>query len=320
MFPVIWGMVPRVISGTFPEAFASFPKAGFKAYFQQLTKRVNDMTDNTNKDIAQRLRAARDDMGFSRRELAEITNIPQKTIEKFEIGSQEPSVSRLQTLCDVLDVTRSYLIDGYSADNDNGADRNGSKVKSGGNAIACPKCGEMGEFTDEEDTNVVFQILTELDLLRDEKFDGAQRRAIELSKDLIRELGYLEPAELMKVAAARELYLDDCPSAEGIMEIFNSDIEKAQTYCGLVEERILDTAILGIDMYAIEKKTLDRLSDKLEHDHEELEAPGFFGGWGEYSETVPLIRPYVRSLAFSGMGPDFDNPEDFSKRKTTLNR
>ena len=76
---------------------------------------MEDAHEADDDTLASRLRQARDDMGFSRAELARRTGIPAKSIEKFEFGTQEPSVSRLQALSEALEVTFQSLA-GMDAD------------------------------------------------------------------------------------------------------------------------------------------------------------------------------------------------------------
>ena len=70
------------------------------------TKNTQDMT------FGERLMQARNAAMLSRPQLAKASGIPTKAIEKFEYGTQEPNISRLQTLAKILNVTVEYLMDG----------------------------------------------------------------------------------------------------------------------------------------------------------------------------------------------------------------
>jgi transcriptional regulator with XRE-family HTH domain len=50
------------------------------------------------------LRESREDMGYSRKQLAEVTGIPFKSLEKFERGEMEPTLSRAFTLARALEI------------------------------------------------------------------------------------------------------------------------------------------------------------------------------------------------------------------------
>jgi hypothetical protein len=112
------------------------------------------------------------------------------------------------------------------------------------------------------------------------------------------------------------LYKGDCPSSSYIDDIFAVNPDDAQNFCGLIEERIVDTAILGVDLHAIERDALASLADRLSEEQDALERPAAFGfSWGKHTDFVPLIRPFLRMMALTNNMPDFTDREVFPRRR-----
>jgi transcriptional regulator with XRE-family HTH domain len=245
--------------------------------------------------VARRLREAREETGFSRAQLGRKTNIPVKSIEKFEYGTLEPSLSRLQTLCDTLDVSTHWVMGEGDEDFEN----------------APPAHNEEPVLDPSEKAK---GILSRLDILRGEGFRDAPRMAMALADQALAGLKSLEPDELVTMANERRLQKGDCLSSSDLWELFGNDPEAGQSFCGQIEERILDTALLGIDLYTLDRDPLVVLADRLSENHP-IEMPGFLGfSWGDHEDFVPLIRPVLRNLALAGGGEDFQDGETYPKR------
>lgn len=256
-------------------------------------------------DIATRLREARENAGMSRAELARQTDIPAKSIEKFEYGTQEPSVSRIKVLCKVLNVSREWVEGEDDAPTPSAEPTPKEKPQSS------PVHNEVNE---NAPMVPIREALDELDDMQEYYFEGVQRQAIAMAEKIIADLKYLEPDELMDLAEDRGLFKGECLTLSDIQNFFVEELEKAQVYCGQVEERILDTAILGVDLYAIEHSPLVDLAERLGEDHN-IDAPAWGGlSWGDYEDFVPLIRPLLRSLAIMGKAEDFEDQEAFPRR------
>ncbi len=159
-------------------------------------------------------------------------------------------------------------------------------------------------------------IFDELDSMRADSFAGSQRRAMALMDELVRMLRFLEPEELLQVANDRDLFEDECEDQSSlldfILQIFIDDPKEGQKYCGLVEERIVDTAILGVDLYAVEMEPLEELASEYGVEPEHVFLAG--GTWEGHAELVPAIRSKVREMVFSGNMPEFDNLELYPRR------
>jgi transcriptional regulator with XRE-family HTH domain len=262
------------------------------------------------KTVACRLRKARQEAGMSRQQLADATDIPVKSIEKFEYGTMEPSFPRLRVLCKTLGVSRDWIETGegspFATDkppvpaNDQG--RPGEPDQP--DAIA------EGETHEEAAKN----LLAELDDMRADGFETAPRQAMAMANELLATLKHLEAGDLLYLAEDRGLHKGACSTRDEIDSLFSEDPDKAQGYCGQIEERILDTAILGADLYAIEHEALTELADRLDDEGHEIGGRGFLG-WGDHDELIPALRPVLRSLAFAGKAVNFGDKKVFPRRE-----
>ena len=57
-----------------------------------------------------KIKKAREDTGFTQREVAEEVNLPQSTIAKYETGKLEPSLETLGKLADFYGVSADWLL------------------------------------------------------------------------------------------------------------------------------------------------------------------------------------------------------------------
>lgn len=71
--------------------------------------------NETNLTIGQRVRKARKDKGYNQTELANVLNKSMRTIQKYENGEIEISISMINELAKVLDTTPTYLL-GYKTE------------------------------------------------------------------------------------------------------------------------------------------------------------------------------------------------------------
>jgi len=271
---------------------------------KMMVMKTKDIPADTEETPAMRLREAREGLGLSRAELARMTGIPAKSIEKFEYGSQEPSLSRVQVLAEALEVTSQWIM---------GEEQTAPKTTK---AQPLPSNQNDQAPMQKGLAPTVREMLEQLDDMRTDEFDGVQRQAMALADRIRAALKVFEPDELLALADERGLYKDECENEITFMiDVFKKDPHKAQAYCGSVEERIIDTAILGLDLYNIDRDALVELADQLQDEHD-IEKPGVFGlGWGKHKGFVPLIRPYVQAQALSGNGFNFDELGDYPIRQ-----
>ena len=60
--------------------------------------------------LVSRLRKARNDTGFTQREVAEETGIPNSTVANYETGRTEPNIENLGILADFYGVSIDWLV------------------------------------------------------------------------------------------------------------------------------------------------------------------------------------------------------------------
>lgn len=60
--------------------------------------------------FAEKIKKARKDIGYTQREVAKETKLPQSTIAKYETGKLEPSIETLGILADFYGVSLDWLI------------------------------------------------------------------------------------------------------------------------------------------------------------------------------------------------------------------
>lgn len=262
----------------------------------------NKTIETTQKSVsvAGQIRAARDAKGLSRKALGERISVSEKTIEKWETGERQPPVKRLQDLSVELEVPASYFVDGT------------------GTLDVFPEIETTAPENIPEDTEAyadtvssAFAFLDELDEIREAGF-VTPRSATTLIAKCQDALKQLEADDLLEVAEMRGLHSDDCPSLTGILEIFGLGFDKGQEFCGNIEERIIDTAIFGVDLYWIERKSLLELIDKYKISHPDEWA--VWPDWGSHEFFVPFLRHELRAAAIVGKTEPFEDAEMFPRR------
>lgn len=274
-----------------------------------MTVQMKELSETEADTLATRLRDAREALNLSRAEVAKRTGIPAKSIEKFEFGTQEPSVSRLLDLANVYGKSIDVLI--------------GKEALANDSDPAPPTVSQLTEIqpaqipavTAKSTVDRVVDILNELDELRTVGFEQSYRTTVALIEDFKREIRYLEPDVLLELADARGLYRGERPNARGLFDLFTREPDKAQEYCGNVEERILDTALLGADLHAIAKSSLTNLAEEIAPYFSSIEEPFLFFDWGDHDELVPQMRGPLRSLALNNDARPFWNDQEFSRRE-----
>ena len=243
---------------------------------------MNVQKTNPVADIGARLRQARDDAGFSRARLGQITGIGPRVIEKIETGTQEPSASRVRKLCEALNIEMAGLL---------GMDKAPTRP--------APVPASV-EIETVNPADLAADMLDKLDTMREEGFGETPRAAMAAVKEIKQVLETLDAPELLALAKERGLAANDLSDTGSIFSLFESDPCEGHAYCGSVEDRIIDTAILGADLWSIEVKRLHKVADGLV-DLGQLKEPGFFDGWGEHKTLAPQLRPLLWQMATAGV-------------------
>ncbi|WP_419797604.1 MAG: helix-turn-helix domain-containing protein [Terasakiella sp.] len=290
-------------------------------------------TQNQEETLAFRMRKARDDKKLSRRQVSEETGISHNSIEKYENGKQEPNITRIKVLAELYDVSVNWLI-GIEKDTLSPTLRSvyveEDETVTAENHIA-PQTEEatspsLRNVYEEETLSVnvseeetvaatLHETLEEIDNLRDGDFEDGKRIVLKLINIAHEFLEELEPQELEDLAIERNLFCEQPDTGFGFWELFQDNPEAADTiFKGNIAERIIDTAVLGIDLFKIERDELAALADQLKENHE-IEEPAALGfSWGNHEQLVPIIRPILRNLSILNEGYELVNPDKFTQR------
>jgi len=285
-----------------------------------MTKIYRDVPLREGMTLGDRLKAARADANLTRKSVHEGTGISTSTIEKYESGNMDPSTSRLKAICDFLDVSVNWIINGddqYMAANSEIAETRPTASVAETLAETTPQSTAMDVLpADNTLAGAINGMLEDLDTMRIHGFDGLARQAMALTDDVLAKLKHLEPGELTDLALERDLYQDEtCLGSADILDLLSSDLDAGQAYCGNLEERILDTVILGVDLYSIERGSLVDLADELQENHDIQETAWGGWSWGDHENFIPQIRPIVRSMAFRGVSIDFMDQDQYPRRE-----
>lgn len=274
-----------------------------------MTTQANTIEKNEEiETIGIRLRTARDKKELTRPQLAEISGIAAKTIEKWEAGNHEPPLKRLRIIAEHLGVSVSYLL---GMENDTSVPP--------GYETDTPVRDEPDDMNGENqsgmsDTDAVIIALSKIDEMRVAGFQIAPRKAVSLINHVQQMMAPLELQEIVTIGARRDLFPGECGSFLEVLDIFDTDFEAGQKFCGIVEERILDTAMFGIDLYQIEERPLIKLIEKLEIEHPNEWALPHMQDWEDHEFFVPHLRPLLRSSALTGDGELLTNKEIYPRR------
>lgn len=256
------------------------------------------------KPLGKRLKQAREEAGYSQVKLGREVGIPEKSLQKMEYGIMDLPASRMKPLCNTLGVSPTWLCEGKDDDAD------GTPARRPAKAVAA------NDQADEEVSPLehAMALLSEMDELREDKFNGARRTGNALLSDLLDALKRLEPSDLSELAKLRDLYEGACPSEEDLWSIFGEMPMQAQDICGRIDERLADTAVLGIDLYAIDLDALSTVAHNLQEEYGGFDLP-FFISESAREKMIKAIRPALRPLAFAGKAPDFSDTSAFPRRK-----
>lgn len=261
-----------------------------------MVKQVRDLPENDAiATMGAKLRAAREETGKSRATVQKETGISAKALEHYENGTSQISISRLEQLCGLYGLDMKDVL----------------SIDAGESTGALPG----SENADVGAMSTVEAMLADLAGFRAAGFEGSQRRAMALVDDLSVAMKRLEGDELEALAAKHGLFEGERPTANDIFGLFVDDLEASQELCSEVEARIIDTAIIGTDLYGFTREALVDLAEDLQEDFD-ISQPRMGGfSWGDHKDFVPVIREPLRKLALMGKGIDFTDPGQFPRRE-----
>ena len=234
----------------------------------------------TTSEIGERLKAARENARYSRTQLAKVTGIPAKTIEKYEYGTTDPSVTRLLKMTQVLGTSVIDLIAGEDLSLDN-------------------------------DEPVIVKQLDQLDHMREDGLTKYWREFPALLASTEEKLAIISVPDLLDIAEDRDLV--DLPTIQHIERLALEAADKPQALCQEIANRIVDTAYFGVDLYKVEHETLERLADDFEL---EPDISGLLSDrWSGEAALVNALRQKMRKAVWQGPDETIGLPPQFPLRK-----
>jgi len=239
-----------------------------------------------------RLRHEREQQRLSRPALAELMNgtMSARIIEHLENGTTEVKLQQIGLVAEALGVSEDWLIKGESQDGDT---KPGVIFDSSSKAENCDTLvSDLDEVSEGSKYLLLFKHrLAELDELREGDFALHQRKLPQLVEDTMSAAGYLELPEIFLIAEERGLFDVEVQSAEAEA----ADYEGMDDSTPELLDRIIDTAIFGLDLYHVEMSTLAAFAER-----HSISSPHFFGGWDHQAEIVPRVREKYRERALRG--------------------
>ncbi|MBL4800560.1 MAG: helix-turn-helix domain-containing protein [Emcibacter sp.] len=273
-----------------------------------MTMQIKDIPENKTNTPAARLKAARENKGLTRKKLAELTGIPEKSIEKYEYGGMELNISRLKALCNALDIKPTEIIDIDDSSEKKSISEDENNPSSKSEKISTDTKNSLSEKLSH---------LKALDSLRENGFDKFPQKAEAHYNALKSTIYFLDYAELQKLAKARGIEFEietseniDDPVTKEYFEMYQGESVEEQPDLEELVNRIIDTAIFGVDFYSIDLEALSEMAE----DYDLSPDRSLWMGWRGHREIAPQIRKAFLEKALSGQSEeDYLDTERFPK-------
>lgn len=255
------------------------------------SKAVTMENTDTLENMGARLRQAREDAGLSRRALGEMTGLSDRTIEHYERGTAEASSKKLSILAKALNVSISWLY----GENDEAIDMTSETISDDAQSVTSTLGTEAEQILD---------LLSMIDDLRIEGLPSHRRRMFAFIEDVHHLVRYLEPPHFLDLAKNRGLHATEGDSLSILQKLYSEKSldqgvskyhNRLDAYCAEILERLVDTAVLGCDLYGVDMGQLKDLAERWEIDHGRI-----FSGWKGHAEIVPALREKLREQALTG--------------------
>ena len=253
--------------------------------------------DEEHDTLGKRLKHSRETRRLTRKELAAMSGVGYKTIENYEYEKADAKTSVVDALADALGVSGATLQYGLS-----------SGVVPIPPASKDDEVSAAPEAPEPTRIEVTQSLLGKIEELRHDGFANTPRLSIALLNDLRNSFRYLEVGEIVEIGQAAGLdELDDLatyvpkPPTEdqtrdpGIFFI-TDNAEKQEDALELLFERLIDTTIIGSDLYELS-------FDQLKEIAKEHEVASPFFGWDDADQIIATLRPILRLKALTAHDP-----------------
>lgn len=248
--------------------------------------------------LGKRLKHARETLRLTRKQLAAMTDIGYKTIENYEYEKADAKTSVVDGLAEALGVSGAILqygpLPGVEAS---------QAVPKDDEASAMPVTSVPTRIENTQ------KLLAEIEELRHDGFANAPRLSIALIGDLHNSFRYLEVEEIIEASLNAGLDdLDDLetytpaslipevPQSIDILFFASDETEEKLDALEVVVERLIDTAVIGIDLHELSFDQLEKIAEE-----QGLSRP--FMGWKKADQISSALRPILRVNALTAHDP-----------------
>lgn len=246
-----------------------------------------------------RMQMVRETRRISRKKLAELSGIPESSIEKYEYGHADPPVRRLQKIAEVLQVETDLLLHGTP------------EAQPEASEPATPEDSEPEDFDTSEaySKGQVVRLLKGIDRMRVEGFRKYWRSAPRDIDGVLDGLMELPFDCLLDLAEERGLF----PISEEVVAGYDAARPGEQEAVRqAIAERIVDTAVFGRDLHAIDFESLSDVAYGLDI---KADKTGLFYRWSTLEAVSTALRVHARPLALKENGPDFLGDRKMKERE-----
>ena len=273
-----------------------------------MTSQVVNYQEADPTKIATTLREARDELGLTRKQAAEATGIPMKSLERIEIGQTEPTISRAKILCRYYGLSLSDIVEGMDTSGRKGG-RDVAPADMPFRPDTRPAPAPADDFEDEQSPEELarsaLQALSDFAEDRGPNAQGMRRRL----RETMNVVQGVNLGSLIDLAEGQSFDPSTLPETAR-----NDAADK-------LRKRLLIHAIYDIDLHQLSLKGMNALNDDLSDDmlHGAISGPGIFAdreAWRVKAadELADVVLDAVRKRA----APDLAGSVRYEQRNDGL--
>lgn len=260
--------------------------------------------------VGNRLKRAREEIGLSRRQVADETGISMKMIEKYEYDTAEPPLSRLKLLCQLLNVPMNEIMD--EVETPQSIDVR-PKEKSPGKPMGRTRDPVIqaqkvaAKFAPEapsadDSLNSISELVAE---------KGVNARLLpELIRQAQAALAELDYDDMVDLGIPDYGLFEDCHSP---MDVMKFSATKRDMACEAIQARLIATAVYGSEFELLSDDTFEKMRGQLETAleghrpfftmHEVVDAQGIFESDKNYRARLLIELPLALIEAINARNP-----------------